>query len=529
MDMRANLVTTLAISLFLLVLGRSPATGKIIYADADATGANDGSSWANAYNYLQDALADANSREKPVEIRVAQGIYKPDQGKDQTPGNREATFQLVNGVAIKGGYAGFGEPDPNARDIEAYETILSGDLADNDVEVEDPWDLWDQPSRAENSFHVVTGSGTDATAVFDGFSITGGNADNSSGGGMYNVSCSPKLDHCVFVANSAQRCAGGMYNESSEPTLTKCAFDGNYVWLAGGGGVCNVDSRPALNVCVFRENWGGDVGGGMYNSRSSPRLLDCTFIDNAASVLGGGMCNASGSSTAVTNCKFKGNSAHTVGGGICNYESSAALSNCTFSGNVAHGDTSIIGPVAIIPHGGAIFSDEGDVMLTNCILWDNKPEEIYVSDGTTLLTYSDVRGDWPGEGNIDVDPCFVDPGHWEDPCDTPLLHVDNVWVDGDYHLKSQAGRWEPAMEAWIIDDVTSPCIDAGDPTGPVGLEPFPNGGVINMGAYGGTAQASKSYFGEPVCETVVAGDMNGDCKVDFTDFGIMALHWLEER
>jgi hypothetical protein len=63
----------------------------------------------------------------------------------------------------------------------------------------------------------------------------------------------------------------------------------------------------------------------------------------------------------------------------------------------------------------------------------------------------------------------------------------------------------------------------------IGYEPFPNGGIINMGAYGATAEASKSYFGEPVCETIVAGDINGDCKVDLADFAFMAFHWLEDN
>ncbi|UCG55609.1 MAG: hypothetical protein JSU70_12155, partial [Phycisphaerales bacterium] len=100
---------------------------------------------------------------------------------------------------------------------------------------------------------------------------------------------------------------------------------------------------------------------------------------------------------------------------------------------------------------------------------------------------------------------------------------------GDYHLKSQAGRWDPSTRTWVVDDVTSPCIDAGDINTAVGSEPFPSGGIINMGAYGGTAEASKSYFAEPVCDTIVAGDINGDCKVDFADFEIMASHWLEKR
>ena len=79
------------------------------------------------------------------------------------------------------------------------------------------------------------------------------------------------------------------------------------------------------------------------------------------------------------------------------------------------------------------------------------------------------------------------------------------------------------------DEDTSACIDAGDPMSPIELESFPNGGRINMGAYGGTPEAGKSYFGEPICETIIAGDINGDCKVDFVDYAIMSLHWLEEK
>jgi hypothetical protein len=78
-----------------------------------------------------------------------------------------------------------------------------------------------------------------------------------------------------------------------------------------------------------------------------------------------------------------------------------------------------------------------------------------------------------------------------------------------------------------MDEVTSPCIDAGDVMSAIGLEAFPNGGIVNMGAYGGTVEASKSWFGGPPCEIIVAGDINGDCVVDFLDFGIMGLHWLE--
>jgi hypothetical protein len=126
------------------------------------------------------------------------------------------------------------------------------------------------------------------------------------------------------------------------------------------------------------------------------------------------------------------------------------------------------------------------------------------------------------------DPCFADPGYW-DPNGTPEYADDDFWVDGDYHLKSQAGRWNPNSASWVQDDVTSPCIDLGDPASPIGPEPFPNGGIINMGVYGRTAEASKSYFDAPTCETIVAGDLNGDCVVDFKDYLILARHWLEEH
>jgi hypothetical protein len=142
---------------------------------------------------------------------------------------------------------------------------------------------------------------------------------------------------------------------------------------------------------------------------------------------------------------------------------------------------------------------------------------MYIDEGCTL--------NW-GLYNIDADPCFVEAGYW-DANGTPQDENDDFWVDGDYHLKSQGGRWDANDGRWTIDDVTSPCIDAGDPLGPIGLEPFPNGGIVNMGAYGGTGEASKSYFDKPPCELIVAGDINGDCKIDFRDFFFVALHWLE--
>ena len=175
---------------------------------------------------------------------------------------------------------------------------------------------------------------------------------------------------------------------------------------------------------------------------------------------------------------------------------------------------------------GVHVGQEGTTTIENCIIYHNCSGQIGVY-GTVNIAYSDVEGgaqgifgggtvNW-GPGNNDADPCFVRIGPW---CGQ---------LEGDYHLKSKAGRWEPNSRSWVQDDMTSPCIDAGNPMSPIGDEPFPNGGRINMGAYGGTGEASKSYFGGPVCEIIVAGDVNGDCIVNNKDFALMALNWLREE
>jgi parallel beta-helix repeat protein len=440
--------------------------GKTIYVDDDAVGANDGSSWTDAYNYLQDALADANSAEKPVEIRVAKGIYKPDQGKNQNPGDRGATFQLINGVTLEGGYASFGELDPHARDIEVYKSILTGDLNGDDVEVRDPCDLLGEPTRSENSYHVATGAGTDETAVLDGFTVTGGNADGkprrNTGGGMFNASGSPRLKNCVFRRNCSRSNGGGMFIEFDSPTLTNCVFNGNY-------------SSPQ--------------GGGLFIHRSNPVLTNCTFTGNFSRIFGGGI-SCWTSSPELTGCIFSGNIAlNGAGGGIYNQDSNPTLLNCTFAGNWGANSNALQLDT---------FHSPNMVRLANCILWDGGNEiwQWGIYDSFISITHSDVQGGWPGTGNIDVDPLFADPGYWADEDDPNIIVEPNdpnaVWVDGDYHLKSEVGRWDPDSQSWVLDDVTSPCIDAGDPNSDWTAELWPHGERINMGAYGGTQEASMS-------------------------------------
>jgi hypothetical protein len=497
----------------------------IYYVDAAAPGDNDGSSWSNAFLCLQGALAVAQYGD---EIRVAKGLYRPDQRamlrrdlwQIVSSGDWTATFQLINGVTIKGGYAGFSEVNPDARNIERYKSVLSGDLnGDDGAGFSNIWD---------NSYQVVTAGGTQWTTMLDGFTITGGNADGPSpydhGGGIYNVEGSPTLIDCTITGNSTTGNGGGMHNSfHSDPTLVNCTFSSNMADY--GGGISNDNSNPALLNCILTANSADGGGGGMCNYRSNPILANCRFIENS-SVGGGGMFNEE-SEPMLSDCTFNRNSSTGSGGGIFNEngnpvllscilsENSAprrsgggmynrsnsqpSLSNCIFAGNSAINggamdnihtsvptllNCTLCVNVATQSEGGGIsnFQDARPI-LVNCILCNNSDRSGMGAtaqiSGSAQVSYSCIQNStsinpWPGQGNINTDPCFVD--------------LEN----GDYHLKSQAGRWDSTNQSWVIDQTSSPCIDAGDPGDPVGPERFPNGGRINMGAYGGTPEASLS-------------------------------------
>jgi hypothetical protein len=166
-------------------------------------------------------------------------------------------------------------------------------------------------------------------------------------------------------------------------------------------------------------------------------------------------------------------------------DSRAAFINCTIADNYAG------------TNGAVLSLRNSPVSIVNSIFWGNTPGQIQSTDDVKpLVSHCDVAGGWPGEGNLSIDPLFARACHWADRYDLTVevkpSNPDAVWVMGDYHLQSQTGRWDPQAGWWQQDKATSLCIDAGDPTLPVGSEPLPNGGVIDLGAYGGTAEASKS-------------------------------------
>lgn len=330
---------------------------------------------------------------------------------------------------------------------------------------------------ADDSGTVVTCiSGEGPETAIDGFTITGGSAQNgggmrnevsrptvtnciltsntatSKGGGMYNLVSSPTVTNCILAGNTASFVGGGMYNALGSPRLTDCIFSENTA--SAGGGMWNLSSSTKITNCTFTHNTTTNPfegGGGMFNQSSSPSVMHCSFIANGGAH-GGAMRNRGRTHATVTNCIFERNTAFAGGGAIhsqglgtnpifinCVFNSNEAasggaimntgnaaptVSNCTFSGNVAN-------------IGGAVFNENSSPTLVNCILWGDSAQEIFDDfESAATVIYSDVQGGWSGEGNIDADPLFVDA---DGPDDIPGNEDDNL-------------RLQPG----------SPCIDAAD-------------------------------------------------------------------
>lgn len=420
------------------------------YVDDDAPFSGDGTNWATAFKHLQDALAVAVSGD---EIRVAAGTYKPDEDEagNVTPGDREATFQLVNAVSLKGGYAGLTNPDePDDRKIELYETVLSGDLAGNDragfVEYEG------------NSYHVITVSETDDTTVLDGFTVRAGNANGicdydfvlpCAGGGLCHDNGDLAVRSCTFTENMATR-GGGLYTEDGRLDLYRCTFANNSAVY--GGGMRNNRSLLTLTACAFINNeapWGGGfinedspqttmigctfdsntatgfaLGGGMRNWTSNLMAIDCKFIGNSASgttANGGGLFNCGndiGKTLTLIACEFADNTAK-VGGGLWSgpaLEGVDTLINCTFRNNTASeigGGIYRSGPTSAFlanstflgnsagDRGGGMWNSRGsNASLINCAFSGNTAAlhggGMSSQDASPLAVNCTFSGNWAG-------------------------------------------------------------------------------------------------------------------------------------
>ncbi len=306
---------------------------------------------------------------------------------------------------------------------------------------------------------VVFRNNEDANSILDGFTITNGGRTDF-GAGIQCLAGAPTIMNCILTDNSANVGGGGIYCSTSSPTIQTCAFIGNDADERGGGLYSEAGGNPAVVGCTFTDNWAraGGAASGAYDSHSLFR--QCLFFDNTAQTDGGAIASF-GAAVTLANCTIVGNEAGSLGGGI----------RC---------------------------EAPGSFRLDNCILWDNADDngesdvevmQIAAHYFEVEANYSCVQG-WTGTcagvGSFSLDPLFADP------------------ENGDFHLRSQGGRWDSEQAQWTYDAETSPCIDAGDPAWPLGDESLtvPDDPTstqtintrINTGAYGGTVEASLALL-----------------------------------
>ncbi len=483
-----------ALTTFLLaadpLVSLSAARGLVVIrVDDDAPPGGDGMGWSTAFDDLQDALALATvvaSGGEDVEVRVGQGTYRP----ARRDGDRALSFEVPENVSLLGGFAGLGTPNPNARDFEAFASVLSGDLNDNDVG-RDYNETWD-----ENTFTVLDAHGGPGDMV-EGFVITRGvnvlGASLGIGGGVSIIDSDVTIQHCILRENYALAGGGAMLIAGMAPRIIACDFLNNGSGLivglpdtGKGGAVWNLGSDAVFERCRFVGNRGA-TGGGVRISGGNPVFRSCAFIANEVLAFGGGVTTAGGqpSSPHIENCTFFGNSARTAG--------------------------------------SAIYHNQSQQIFTvdSCTIWGNTgaPPVSPLSPGIEMF-YSLVEGGWTGAGweNIDADPLFVDPvgddgipGTEDDNLrfspDSPGINEGNPdyvsepgQLDLDGHARVLCGRVDMgAYEFGIGDFECDRDVDLFDLAFWEGCFTGPDNGPLAAG-----------------CESF---DFDGDLDVDFEDYG----------
>ena len=366
------LLQRILVTAAVLVLSCVTTTAQMtLYVDDDAVTGGNGTSWSSAFMYLQDALAVAAGGD---EIHVAGGMYRPDQSESGVvqPGNRAASFEMIDNVTIRGGYAGLGDPNnPDVRDPNEFESILSGDLNGDD--------LPDFGNRADNSYHVLVADRTVTIVTWlDGLTVEGGNASGlvgalaERGAGVY-VTGSLAALNCVFRSNRAKFHGGAVYagdgsayfescifsgNKADNPsgtgawggaveavgdkfTFVDCRFAGNYAKSSGGAVYCG--GIVSFQGCALEDNsarWGGAAAG--YALDAAIYFGQCTLSDNEALYTGtlgegsGGAIVVNGAYALLDDCLIEHNTAIRGGGVLCESGATVSIDRCVVRENEAY-------------------------------------------------------------------------------------------------------------------------------------------------------------------------------------------------
>ncbi|MHC4574149.1 MAG: right-handed parallel beta-helix repeat-containing protein [Planctomycetota bacterium] len=363
----------------------------------------------------------------------------------------------------------------------------------------------------------------DTVDVWPGIYTGDGNRDIDFQGKAITVRSQNGPDSCIIDCNGryAQNHRGFYFaaGEDANSILEGFAIINGYIVTicAGGAGIYCNQSSPVIRNCIMANNTveltPGSLcychGGAIYAGEdSNPQILACKITGNSVGDwgYGGAIYCRSGSGATIVNsliCKNTATGHDAKGGGIyADYHAALTIINCTLADNLA------------AQEGGAIYfyqyNDPIEMTIYNSILWANSPDQIYTTGPDNgRVVRCDVQGGW-GFLNKKVDPLFANP------------------AVGDYHLRSEAGRWDPMAQNWHCDTATSECIDFGLDGAYPGLtyasELWPHAKKINIGAYGGTPEASMS-----VLNIGNVADLNNDGMVNLPDFCHFAHVWQIEE
>ncbi len=266
----------------------------VIHVDADAAGGN-GTSWADAFVDLRDALAIATTQQ----IWVAEGLYVPDQARGGrvtvTDNDPNEVFTLPDGVTLYGGFQGLAsETNRFQRNPRVYATVLSGDIDGNDIN-NDANNMAETPDDVveTNAYTVVT-LADGGSATLEGFVITAGNAPNAfagasgAGGGFYSKNAGTiSMGDCRFLGNAAHDGGGAIYANNTSLFLYSCSIQGNRSDSSGGG--LSVDNGQAQLVSTLVSGNAAATGSGIRCLYSDVLLANCTIVGNASASQGGGL------------------------------------------------------------------------------------------------------------------------------------------------------------------------------------------------------------------------------------------------